>query len=110
MKSLKTTIVLIALAGASLLPTKAGAADGKTYRYLWSHYTGWEPWQYIVDSGIMKKWSDKYNVKIEVTLINDYVTSINQYTSGEAVGCAMTIMDALDLPAAGGVDSDVLVV
>ena len=56
-------------AGGALLPFKAGAADQnaaeKTYRYLWSHYTGWEPWQYISDSGIMKKWADKYGVKIE---------------------------------------------
>jgi NitT/TauT family transport system substrate-binding protein len=110
MKLLKTAMALIAMAGASLLPLKAGAADEKPYRYLWSHYTGWEPWQYIADSGIMKKWSDKYGVKIEILLINDYISSINQYTSGEAVGCAMTIMDTLDLPAAGGIDSDVLVV
>ena len=97
------------MAGACLLPLKAGAED-KTYRYLWSHYTGWEPWQYISDSGIMKKWADKYNVKIEIVLINDYGTSMSQYTSGESVGCAMTIMDTLDVPATGGVDSDVLVV
>ncbi|HEY3863956.1 MAG TPA: putative urea ABC transporter substrate-binding protein [Verrucomicrobiae bacterium] len=110
MKSWKTLTALLALAGAALLPLRAGAEDQKTYRYLWSHYTGWEPWQYISDSGIMKKWADKYGVKIEIDLINDYVTSINQYTSGAAVGCAMTIMDTLDMPAAGGIDSDVLVV
>jgi len=101
--------ILLALAIGVVLTPKAVAAD-KTYRYLWSHYTGWEPWQYIADSGIMKKWADKYGVKIEIVLINDYVTSINQYTSGEAIGCAMTIMDALDMPASGGIDCDVLVV
>ena len=86
------------------------APKDKVYRYLWSHYTTWEVHQYLVDSGIMKKWADKYGVKIEIVLINDYVSSINQYTAGEAVGCAMTEMDALDMPAAGGVDSDILVV
>jgi NitT/TauT family transport system substrate-binding protein len=110
MKLFKSAMALAALAAACLLPLKAGAADGKTYRYLWSHYTGWEPWQYIADSGIMKKWADKCGVNIEIVLINDYVTSINQYTSGSSVGCAMTIMDTLDMPAAGGIDSDVLVV
>ena len=111
MNSFKTALSLVAVAIGSLLPLKAGAADPpQTYRYLWSHYTGWEPWQYIADSGIMKKWADKYGVKIEVALINDYVTSINQFTSGQAVGCAMTIMDALDMPASGGVNCDVLVV
>lgn len=98
----------------SVFTSSAVAADkqapGKTYRYVWSHYTGWEFWQYISDSGIMKKWADKNGVKIDIVLINDYVTSINQYTSGEAVGCAMTIMDALNMPAVGGVDSEVLVV
>jgi len=109
MKLLKNVMVLAAVACGLLIPGQVRGAD-TTYRYLWSHYTGWEPWQYISDSGIMKKWADKYNVKVEIVLINDYVTSINQYTSGAAVGCAMTIMDALDLPASGGIDCDVLVV
>lgn len=86
-----------------------GASTSKVYRFVWSHYTGWEPYQFMQDSGIMKKWADKCGVKVEILLINDYVTSINQYTAGEAVGCAMTEMDALDMPAAGGVDSDALV-
>ena len=86
------------------------AAATKTYRYVWSHYVLWEPWQYIADSGIMKKWADKYGVKVEITLINDYIQSINQYTAGEVVGCAMTEMDALNMPASGGVKSDILVV
>jgi NitT/TauT family transport system substrate-binding protein len=114
MKLFNTVIALAAVAAGSLLPLNAGAAGQpateKTYRYLWSHYTGWEPWQYISDSGIMKKWADKYGVKIDVLLINDYVTSINQFTSGESVGCAMTIMDTLNMPASGGIDCDVLVV
>ncbi len=63
MKLFNTVITLVAVAVGSLLPVKAGAAGQpaaeKTYRYLWSHYTGWEPWQYISDSGIMKKWADK---------------------------------------------------
>ena len=42
--------------------------------------------------------------------INDYVESINQYTAGGFDGCAMTNMDALTIPAAGGVDSTALIV
>lgn len=96
--------------------TARPADPNKTYRYVWSHYVGWEEWQYLQDSGIMKKWADKEGVKIEIVLINDYVTSINQYTShamdgnAETIGCAMTIMDALDMPAAGGNECDVLAV
>ncbi len=115
MKKVITLCVVGLAVLASVFTSPAVAADkqastDKTYRYVWSHYTGWEPYQYMVDSGIMKKWADKLGVKIDVVLINDYVTSINQYTSGEAVGCAMTIMDALDMPAVGGVDSEVEVV
>ena len=108
MKKIIQIIAVVALL-IGLGAKGAMAADNQTnkvYRYVWSHYTGWEPYQYMADSGIMKKWADKYGVKIDIVLINDYVTSINQYTAGEAVGCAMTEMDALDMPAAGGVDTE----
>lgn len=94
------------------LPMNSFGAEKKTtvYRYVWSHYTGWEFWQFLNESGIMKKWADKYGVKVEIVLINDYVQSINQFVAGEAVGCAMTNIDALNMPANSGVDSDILVV
>jgi NitT/TauT family transport system substrate-binding protein len=112
MKKLKLIIaalMAIAVVTGSFTPTTARAAE-KEYTYVWSHYVGWELWQYMSDSGIMKKWADREGVKIKITLINDYVSSINQYTAGSVDGCAMTIMDCLDMPAAGGVDSDILVV
>ena len=85
-------------------------AAAKEYEIAWSHYTGWEPWQYIQDSGIMKKWGDKYGVSVKITLVNDYVESINNYTSGKFAGCAMTNMDALTIPSVGGIDSTALIV
>ena len=109
-------MVLAAMAFCCLPMQSFGSMGGmdtattKTYRYVWSHYTGWEFWQYVKDSGIMKKWADKLGVKIDIVLINDYVQSINQFVAGEAVGCAMTNMDALDMPATGGVDSDIIAV
>ena len=42
--------------------------------------------------------------------MNDYVESINLYTSGKFDACAMTNMDALTIPAVGGVDSTALIV
>ena len=42
--------------------------------------------------------------------LNDYVESINQYTAGQFDGCTMTNMDAVTIPAAGGVDSTALIV
>jgi NitT/TauT family transport system substrate-binding protein len=85
-------------------------ASAKTYKIAWSHYTGWEPWQYAKKSGILKKWADKYGVTIEMVFFNDYVESINQYASGAYDGCAMTNMDALISPAAGGVDTSAIIV
>ena len=58
----------------------------------------------------MKKWADKYGITVDVVQINDYVESINQYTAGEYDGCAMTNMDALSIPAGGGVDTTALIV
>lgn len=84
---------------------------GPSYRIAWSHYTGWEPWEFIAQSGLMDKWAKKYGIdKIEITLINDYIESINMYTAGQFDGCVMTNMDALTIPAVGGVDSSVLIV
>ena len=68
------------------------------------------PWAYGAESGIVKKWADKYDINIDVVQINDYIESINQYTVGEFDACTMTNMDALTIPAAGGVDSTALIV
>jgi NitT/TauT family transport system substrate-binding protein len=88
----------------------AQAAAPKTYKVAWSIYVGWMPWDYADRSGILKKWADKYGIKIQLTQINDYVESINQYTAGKFDACVMTNMDMLTIPAAGGVDSTALIV
>ncbi|KZX81174.1 lipid kinase, partial [Oleiphilus sp. HI0009] len=49
-------------------------------------------------------------IDIEVVQINDYIESINQYSAGEFAACTMTNMDALTIPAAGGIDSTALVI
>ena len=86
------------------------AEAGEKYKVAWSHYTGWEPWEYADHSGILKKWADKYGIEIELVLVNDYIESINQYTSGIFDACVMTNMDALTIPAMGGIDSTALIV
>ena len=92
----------------ALWSVTAAAAD--KFRVAWSHYTGWEPWAYAQNAGILKKWAAKYGIEIELTLINDYVESINLYTGGKFDACAMTNMDALTIPAVGGVDSTIIIV
>lgn len=80
------------------------------FKVCWSIYVGWLPWDYGSVQGIVSKWAHKYGIDIDVVQINDYIESINQYTAGQFDGCTMTNMDALTIPAAGGVDSTALIV
>jgi len=102
---MKKTIAALLLA----LLTLPALAQNK-FRVAWSHYTGWEPWGYAQQAGILDKWAKKYGIQVELVLVNDYVESINLYTSGKFDACAMTNMDALTIPAVGGVDSTALVI
>jgi NitT/TauT family transport system substrate-binding protein len=107
---IKTVLSLLAAAGIALAADAALAAPKKDFKIAWSIYVGWMPWDYAEKSGILKKWADKYGITIEITQINDYVESINQFTAGKFDGCVMTNMDALSIPAAGGVDSTALII
>jgi NitT/TauT family transport system substrate-binding protein len=98
---------MLTILGASL---PASAAPKKEFSIAWSVYVGWMPWPYAVEAGIVKKWADKYGISITVTQINDYVESINQYTAGKFDGVTLTNMDALTIPAAGGVDTTIAVI
>ena len=80
------------------------------YRIAWSRYVGWEPWGYAENSGILRKWAKKYGIDIELKFFNDYVESINQYSAGQYDGVVVTNMDALTMPAVGGVDTTAIVV
>ncbi|AXQ31727.1 lipid kinase [Solimonas sp. K1W22B-7] len=102
-------VLAVALAFSSLFLAPAASAKDK-FRVAWTIYVGWMPWDYAAQQGIVKKWADKYGIEIEVVQVNDYVESINQYTAGAFDGCVMTNMDALTIPAAGGVDSTALIV
>lgn len=99
----RLTALLIAL----LLSSTAAA---QPFKICWSIYVGWMPWGYGAEQKIVDKWAKKYGIEIEVVQINDYIESINQYTTGQFDACTMTNMDALTIPAAGGVDSTALIV
>ncbi|MEM9279887.1 MAG: putative urea ABC transporter substrate-binding protein [Pseudomonadota bacterium] len=101
---------IIALPMLASSHTNAQAETKKDFSVCWSIYVGWMPWGYLQDSGIMKKWADKYEITVDIVQINDYVESINQYTAGQYDGCSMTNMDALSIPAGGGVDTTALIV
>ena len=105
---MKKLLGLIALLAAAALPGAAFAQ--KSFDVCWSHYTGWEPWAYADEKGLLKKWAAKNGISVKLTLVNDYVESINLYTAGKYQACAMTNMDALTIPAVGGIDSTALIV
>jgi NitT/TauT family transport system substrate-binding protein len=88
----------------------AWAAPKKEFNIAWSIYVGWMPWPYAAEAGIVKKWADKHGITIAITQINDYVESINQYTAGKFDGVTLTNMDALTIPAAGGVDTSLMII
>lgn len=103
-------VALCALAVTVSAAAPAAAEPKKEFRLAWTIYAGWMPWPYAQQSGILKKWADKYGVSIELVQVNDYVESINQYTAGKFDGVVVTNMDTLTIPAAGGVDTTALII
>lgn len=107
----KYRLLSFAAAGlAAVLSFSAHAEKKDSFSVCWTLYAGWMPWGYANTSGIIDKWAKKYGIDIDVVQLNDYVESINQYSVGQFDGCTMTNMDALTIPAAGGVDSTALIV
>lgn len=104
----KTVFAFLAATLMAVAAVQPAAAAPKTFKVAWSIYTGYMPWAYAEKSGILKKWADKYGIKIELVQINDYVESINQYTAGQFDAVADTTIDTLTIPSAGGVDSSLI--
>lgn len=104
------SISVLAASVALSLSANAEAAPKKDFKVAWSIYVGWMPWGYAADHGIVKKWADKYGIKIDVTQFNDYAESMNQYTAGAYDAVTLTNMDGLSIPAAGGVDTTAVIV
>ena len=110
MKSMKRWLCAGAMVLAASAPLGALAEAKQSFNLAWTIYAGWMPWKYADESGIMKKWADKYGIEVKISQINDYVESINQYTAGQFDGVVATSMDALSIPAAGGLDTTALIV
>lgn len=106
----------IALMAGALLVTSCSPAPStqsgqrREFNIGWSIYAGWMPWPYAQQAGIVKKWADKYGIKINIVQVNDYVESVNQYTAGKFDGVTIANMDALTIPAAGGKDTSAIIV
>lgn len=106
----KKIILALSVSILTLFSSASAFAQKDKFNICWSIYVGWMPWDFGAQQGIVKKWADKYGIEINVVQINDYVESINQYSAGQYDGCSMTNMDALTIPAAGGIDSTALIV
>ncbi|SHN48633.1 putative urea ABC transporter substrate-binding protein [Erythrobacter sanguineus] len=103
-------LIACALAVAACTPSGDEAAEPRTeFNIGWSIYAGWMPWPYAEQSGIVKKWADKYGLEINFVQVNDYVESVNQYTAGKLDGVTVANMDALTIPAAGGKDTSAII-
>jgi NitT/TauT family transport system substrate-binding protein len=101
----------LAAAAAILLgifQAQAAAAQGPTFTVGWSVYAGWNPYFYMQKAGLLKKWGDKYGITIKLQRF-DYAASLDSFVARNIDACTMTNMEALDLPAAAGVDSTVVI-
>lgn len=110
-KIARVAMVAGALLTAACSQTSGDAAKPRhEFNIGWSIYAGWMPWPYAQQAGIVKKWADKYGLKINIVQVNDYVESVNQYTAGKLDGVTVANMDALTIPAAGGKDTSAIIV
>ncbi len=85
------------------------SAAAPSFTLGWSVYVGWDPYAYMYKSGLLKKWADKYGVDIKVRRF-DYAPSLDAFVAKNIDACAMTNMEALDMPAAAGVDTTSIIV
>ena len=110
--SLIMTVVLVAMClgcSPSTTATKATTTPKEKFTVMWSIYVGWMPWSYAQQSGILKKWADKYNIEIDLQRA-DYIPSIETYVSGKSDAVVMTNMEALNMAASAGVDTTAIII
>lgn len=99
----------VALAAALVAAPSTGRAARPKLKLAVSIYAGWMPHYFAKDTGVFKKWGDKYDVDIDVVEM-DYIPSIEAYVAQQVDAVVATNMEALDMPAKGGIDTTVVVV
>src|SRR5437868_3618552 len=92
-----------------ILLAVSGFAQKPTFTVGWSVYAGWTPYYYMNKAGILHKWADKYGITIKVQRF-DYAPSLDAFVARNIDACAMTNMEALDMPAASGVPTTVVLI
>src|SRR5271170_4673538 len=110
MRKILPSLSLLLLPALFLLSGVLSAAGNPpSFTVGWSVYVGWDPYQYMAKSGLLKKWADKYGVAIKVQRF-DYAPSLDAFVAKNIEACAMTNMEALDMPAASGVPTTVVLI
>src|SRR3984893_4047809 len=84
-------------------------AQKPSFTIGWSIYAGWTPYHYMQKSGILRKWADKYGITIRVQRF-DYAPSLDAFVARNIDACTMTNMEALDMPAASGVPTTIVLI
>ncbi len=100
-------VALIVLLSVTALSHSNAWAKPK-FTVAWSIYVGWQPWDYAYHSGIVQKWADKYDIEIDLVRM-DYIPSVEAYVAEKVDACVMTNMEALDMPAASGISTSVII-
>ncbi|MBB93835.1 MAG: lipid kinase [Rhodobacteraceae bacterium] len=106
----KILVLLASAASVAFTAPAVQAQEKDTFRVGYVVYVGFMPLAYMRAEGIMDKWAEKYGIDVELIQINDYVGSINQFIAGDLDAVAVAGMDALTMPAAGGVDTSVFLI
>ncbi len=101
--------ILACLGLALTLPGPPLFAQKPSFTVGWSVYVGWNPYYYMAKSGILRKWADKYGINIKVQRF-DYAPSLDAFVAKNIDACTMTNMEALDMPAAAGIDTTAIIV
>jgi NitT/TauT family transport system substrate-binding protein len=102
-------LILVLLTSICIANTASASEKKTSFTIAWSIYAGWMPWGFAGDKGIVDKWAKKYGLQIKIVQANDYVSSLEQFGKAKFDGCVMTNMDAMTMPAAGGLDSTALI-
>lgn len=103
-------LLLLASAASVAFTAPAQAQEKETFKVGYVVYVGFMPLAWMRTEGLMEAWGEKYGVDVELIQINDYVGSINQFIAGDLDAVAVAGMDALTMPAAGGVDTSIFLI
>ena len=107
-RSIPSRLIALSALIFAALGHAASTPPAPAFTIGWSVYAGWNPYFYMSKSGILKRWADKYGVVIKVQRF-DYAASLDAFVAKNIDACTMTNMEALDMPAAAGVDSTAII-